>query len=325
MRSELFISYARENENSALKLKSDLENIGFSVWIDVEKSYGKKDWPLYVARGLREVDTIIALVSRDFVHNGRYAKYEINEALRIIEKKHAGGQIIRGQLDDSDPTQPQLKKIAPIMLYPDWHIGVMRMAEIIKLNKGEIDKDSPPLSQEYDTEEPPGNVNIISMLKRTMENIDYYAKRRDIKLILKNHKDSMFSLSDGYDQALSLSFMNIFHNAIKYTFKVAKSIYSTVVINPFRKKGCVQIEIENVGLPIEDFEVRRIFQKGYRGSQAAMFDKSGLGIGLFNTKQIVEKHSGKIAIGSMPLKRNIGKSDEFTPWLTKVIIELPVI
>ncbi len=65
----------------------------------------------------------------------------------------------------------------------------------------------------------------------------------------------------------------------------------------------VRMEIEDQGIGIPQNEYHKIFQRFYRGSSRKVMEKSGTGIGLFLSREIVEKHAGMITVTSGKKKK----------------------
>ena len=63
------------------------------------------------------------------------------------------------------------------------------------------------------------------------------------------------------------------------------------------------MEIEDQGIGIPQNEYHKIFQRFYRGSSREVMEKSGTGIGLFLSREIIEKHAGTIMVTSGKKKK----------------------
>ena len=63
------------------------------------------------------------------------------------------------------------------------------------------------------------------------------------------------------------------------------------------------MEIEDQGIGIPQNEYHKIFQRFYRGSSGKVMEKSGTGIGLFLSREIIEKHAGTITVTSGKKKK----------------------
>ena len=60
----------------------------------------------------------------------------------------------------------------------------------------------------------------------------------------------------------------------------------------------LRIEIEDEGIGIPKEERHRVFQRFYRGIADEVVSQSGSGVGLYLTRQIIERHGGTIRVAS---------------------------
>jgi PAS domain S-box-containing protein len=106
-------------------------------------------------------------------------------------------------------------------------------------------------------------------------------------------------------------FLNLLTNAIKYGD--GKPIHITLT----REGKWAQIRVRDEGIGIGKTDLARIFGRFERAISAS--EVSGLGLGLFIVKQIVEMHEGKIEVESQ-----IGKGSTFTvrlPLLNEIVLQ----
>lgn len=96
---------------------------------------------------------------------------------------------------------------------------------------------------------------------------------------------------------------NLFSNAIRY------SPGKTIHIGLIQINGKAILNVKDEGMGISPANIERIFERFERASATA----SGLGLGLYITRQIVELHKGEIKVES-----EVGKGANF-------IIELPLL
>jgi two-component system, NtrC family, sensor kinase len=86
---------------------------------------------------------------------------------------------------------------------------------------------------------------------------------------------------------------NLLSNAIKYGTKDGKIEFSA------RDLGdSVEVEVYNDGNPILDIDKEKLFRKFSRLIYNGMEKVKGTGVGLFITKEIIEKHGGKIWVSA---------------------------
>ncbi|MDQ3008734.1 MAG: PAS domain S-box protein [bacterium] len=96
----------------------------------------------------------------------------------------------------------------------------------------------------------------------------------------------------GDKNRLEQVFMNLISNAIKYSPNADKII---VTVN--RKGGSVIVSITDFGVGISKRSQHKLFQRFYRVEKTAS-KFSGLGIGLYISSEIIQRHGGKIWLES---------------------------
>ncbi len=96
-------------------------------------------------------------------------------------------------------------------------------------------------------------------------------------------------------------FINIIGNAVKYTMQ------GEVKINQKLEEGMLKTFVKDTGLGMSPEARERLFQKIYRIKTDQTKDIAGTGLGLWITKQIVEKMKGKIFVDSIE-----GQGSQFT-------------
>lgn len=84
--------------------------------------------------------------------------------------------------------------------------------------------------------------------------------------------------------------VNILDNAVKYS---KEHTVVTVRAKPLIRN--VLIEIEDEGIGIRKTELPKIYQRFYRGNDAAKMAKDGAGVGLYLARMILERQGGTIS------------------------------
>ncbi|HEX7458283.1 MAG TPA: CheR family methyltransferase, partial [Ginsengibacter sp.] len=100
----------------------------------------------------------------------------------------------------------------------------------------------------------------------------------------------------GDKERLKQVVINLLNNAVKYSPK-AKEVF----INIIQKNGEIEVSIKDNGIGIRKQSLERIFERYYREEQRAVHFQ-GLGIGLFISHEIIQRHKGKIWAESEPGK-----------------------
>lgn len=148
-----------------------------------------------------------------------------------------------------------------------------------------------------------GRQILISFEKKIEE------KRLDVEFDCD--EDRMFVLADR--DAIHQILYNICDNAIKFSVEGGKLRMSFTWASPEgsrRRKAVVKVYNEGQGIPPEDIPF--VFERFYKGDKSRSLDKSGVGLGMFISKTIIEAHKETISVAS-----EYGKSCEFSFTLTQ--------
>jgi len=83
----------------------------------------------------------------------------------------------------------------------------------------------------------------------------------------------------------------LIENAIKYNVQNGEV---RIKIDFLKDQPFVSVSVEDTGIGMTEEDLKKLFQKFFRASSAMKVETSGLGLGLYLAKNIVEKHGGKI-------------------------------
>lgn len=152
------------------------------------------------------------------------------------------------------------------------------------------------------------NLDLHALLIDVVEQMKIKSGQNELEINYKSDENLPEILGD-YDRLQQL-FINILHNAIKYSDKG-----DIIDVVSTREDENIIVSIRDYGVGISEVEMERIFDAFYRVEEdrARSEGEGGAGLGLYLVKQIVEKHSGTIRVDSQ-----VGEG-------TNVIVTLPVI
>lgn len=97
------------------------------------------------------------------------------------------------------------------------------------------------------------------------------------------------------------AFINLLENGMKYS-----PPGSGITIRMMERSRLLRIEIEDEGIGIPKEEQHRIFKRFYRGSQKEVKGQPGSGVGLYLTREIIQRHGGTITVSSPPGQKRKG-------------------
>lgn len=98
---------------------------------------------------------------------------------------------------------------------------------------------------------------------------------------------------------------NLIDNAVKFTNESG-----TITIHFGKQDGRIQYSVRNTGAGIPRQEMPHIFERFYKSDKSRSLDKSGVGLGLYIVKSIINLHHGEIVVRSIE-----NEYTEFAFWL----------
>lgn len=162
--------------------------------------------------------------------------------------------------------------------------------------------------------------NMLTVTKLQKSNNHLVFNETDIKptieqtvMIVKNQYPT-HNFNIKYDGTLPKIFVdkdkfqqimtNLIENSAKYS-----SENSTTTISSAQKNNNVEISVTNIGIGIDEKDYEKIFTKFSRIDNPLTRKVQGSGLGLYITKNLVEKMDGKISVSSTPLNDKSGLSE----------------
>ena len=98
----------------------------------------------------------------------------------------------------------------------------------------------------------------------------------------------------GDTERLEMVLHNLLHNAVQYS-PAGGAIVVSLVQND--SEACLSVKDNGVGIPHE--ALPRIFGRFYRANDTSVHTATGMGVGLYIVKQIVESHGGYVDVQSV--------------------------
>ena len=145
----------------------------------------------------------------------------------------------------------------------------------------------------------PESIPIESLIKKVLSDFDLRIENAHAKINYTNRctEDKLFA-----DETHLINVLyNLIDNAIKYS-----NDSPVIDIYTENRKGELVITIKDNGKGIAKDELKKIFEKFYRITDANIQDVKGFGLGLSYVKNIVIAHKGRIEVNS-----ELGKGTQF--------------
>ncbi|MFC7525564.1 ATP-binding protein [Parapedobacter sp. GCM10030251] len=196
-------------------------------------------------------------------------------------------QIISKRMTDQDINKPFVDKALNQTNKLSALIG--DLLDVTKIESGQL-----PLSY--------SSFDLVSLVRDLVEQIQYSIRSHYIAFYSKK---ASFMIS-GDKQRLEQVIVNLLNNAIKYSPGA-----DLVNVSLSGDAGQAIVRIQDFGIGIAPEQQERIFSRFYR-AEGLDAHISGLGIGLYISKEIISRHKGKLTVES-----GIGTGSVF-------VVEIPV-
>jgi PAS domain S-box-containing protein len=131
-------------------------------------------------------------------------------------------------------------------------------------------------------------VNLDALVAETVENVQAAVSTHRLRLEGKAHAHVL-----GDRDRLGQVLINLFTNAIKYSPGA-----DCVIVGVSREHGHALVRVQDFGIGIDEVHQQHIFERFYQVTDPEGKSYPGLGIGLHISKEIVERHHGRIEVRS---------------------------
>ena len=147
--------------------------------------------------------------------------------------------------------------------------------------------------------------DFVKLVKGIVEEFIPYARDKGVELHMEDYADGSIPLLFDSDKIREVV-VNLIDNAIKYSPKGKISV-------SLSKNASILLLVKDSGIGIAKEDIRKLFAKFSRSTDAQKVDPNGMGIGLYFVKRVVEDHGGKVWADS----EGVGNGSTFT-------VELPI-
>lgn len=136
------------------------------------------------------------------------------------------------------------------------------------------------------------NFDICEMGRMILISFESKLEEKKLDVEFDVESDNMYAYGD--KDAIHQVFYNICHNAIKFSYEGGKY---RIRINRMDHKIYVSVYNEGVGMTEEDLP--NVFERFYKSDKSRGLDKTGVGMGMYITKTIINAHEQDIWVKSV--------------------------
>jgi signal transduction histidine kinase len=151
------------------------------------------------------------------------------------------------------------------------------LVDASRLERGRLELDRRP-------------VDLIAVARRAVESARGYAEGQTIRL----EAPAALPIGDWDHHRIGQVLQNLLSNALKY------APAGEVVVRVEDRGDAAQVAVVDHGPGISSQALPRLFQRFYRAEDTAASDTTGLGLGLYISRGLVESHGGQIRVEPTP-------------------------
>lgn len=145
--------------------------------------------------------------------------------------------------------------------------------------------------------------DVVAYLQYLTESVHSMADEKGVKLLFYSEEKAL--VMDFDEQKIKHIIYNLLSNAIKFTEAGGKVILHARAITR-KGQSYLQIKVSDTGAGIPPTELPHIFDRFYQVDSPSPQEKTGTGVGLALTKELVALMGGEIAV-----KSELGEGSEF--------------
>jgi hypothetical protein len=147
--ADAFISYAREDQATAIRLYNDLKRAGITPWLDHEDLLPGQNWEHEIRRAIRESRYFLALLSSHSLSKVGFVQSELKAGLRVLDEFPPDKAfLIPIRLEDCSPSDDRLRALNWLNLFPSYEEGLQKLIKLIQLDANSAIKGIPTLESE---------------------------------------------------------------------------------------------------------------------------------------------------------------------------------
>ena len=133
MASRIFISYGREDLETARRLYKDLKGAGLEPWIDDVDLLPGQNWMQTINRVIQESRYVLTLLSSRSLSKRGYVQKELKKALDVLDEFPPNDIfVIPVRVDECKPVDERLEGLHWVDLFPSYKDGLERILRVFQ-------------------------------------------------------------------------------------------------------------------------------------------------------------------------------------------------
>ena len=133
--------------------------------------------------------------------------------------------------------------------------------------------------------------DILETLVAAVNRVYLKAQEKQIAIEFEETEDLEATVIPHDVKWICEAFINILENAVKYS-----PSNTQIRIRMMKRTTFLRIELEDQGMGIPREDYHKIFKRFYRGESEEVRKQEGSGVGLYLTREILERHGGSVTV-----------------------------
>lgn len=141
------------------------------------------------------------------------------------------------------------------------------------------------------------HLDICDLVEQAVADAEPVGKQYGVSVSFEGPCDELWVMADPVK--MEIVFSNLINNGIKYNHRGG-----AVAVGARKIEGgkYIEVMVRDTGIGISPHDQERIFERFFRGDEAQKMNKTGAGLGLYITKELIRQHRGTIWLESIPGK-----------------------
>jgi hypothetical protein len=138
---KIFIGYAREDQQTAVKLYQNLRDFGFEPWMDIKDLLPGQPWRNTIEKEIKNSTYFLALLSSKSLSKRGFFQKELKLAIEIFKEiPESDIYFIPIRIDECEPSNISIEKIHWVDLFPHYSKGLKNLLLALKVDLDDYQK-----------------------------------------------------------------------------------------------------------------------------------------------------------------------------------------
>ncbi len=134
--TRVFICYAKEDRETAIKVYHDLSKKGINCWVDSEDLLPGQYWDIEIPKAIKSCDYFLLLLSKKSVSKRGYVQKEVKIALDVLEEfPSSKPYLIPVRIEQCEPDDEKLRTLHWVDLFLSYEKGLSEILRVLTQKK----------------------------------------------------------------------------------------------------------------------------------------------------------------------------------------------